>query len=93
MTAYAGTKGGGDPATVLRAASRTSVTMLHFVWLLASAPTSNSEGFCAELAEQWAAPAKLARDAVAYCLEHAEGTDVDPSICNPVPDGFPRLVP
>ena len=89
----------GDPQIVLRAAARTGLTYLSFVWLLAAIPNPPSlEGdelasYCTLMYEQWQRPVKSAREAIDYCKENATAHELDGSICDLAPDGFPRVVP
>lgn len=90
---------GGDPQTVLRAAGHSAINALSFVWLLAQTPVPvelNSKqrlAYCSALDDQWAIPARLATDAIAYCKKNATAHDLDGSICDLAPEGFPRVVP
>ena len=89
----------GDPQTTLRAGGRTALVNLFFVWLLAAVPTPASipeedvAPYCRIMDDQWQRPAKAAREAVAYCQENAESHELDDSVCNLAPEGFPRVVP
>ena len=89
----------GDPQTTLRAAGRTALVNLSFLWLLAAVPNPSTltdeeaVAYCKIMDEQWQRPVKGAREAIDYCMEKAEAYDLDAGVCNLAPEGFPRVVP
>jgi serine/threonine protein kinase len=89
----------GDPQNVLKAAARTALVQLSVLWLLAEVPTPASSSdeeramYCRVMSSQWDPPVKAARDAIAYCRDNAAKHDLDGTLCNLAPDGFPRVIP